>query len=93
MKEPLEIRVFIDGNRLPDPPLLDDGDRCSNPLHFAEDVRRKEDRLSLTMLGFYYLLEALFHQRIQPAGRLIEDEHFRRGGERRHQDDFLAISL
>ncbi len=93
MEEPIKIRMFIDGNRLLNAALFDDRDRGSNPLHFAEDVRRKEDRLSLTMHGFYYLLEALFHQRIQPAGRLIEDEHFRRGGERRHQDDFLAISL
>ena len=59
MEEPLKIRMLINEEGLFDSALLDDGDRGRDLLHFAEDVRRKEDRLSLTVLGFYYLLEAL----------------------------------
>ena len=55
-------------------PLPEDGHPVAQRLHLAQDVRREEHRLAAIARLVDAEPECLLHQRIEPAGRLVEDQ-------------------
>ena len=71
----------------------DDAHPVAERLDLGEDVAREEHGPSgLPLLGDA-LAEHRLHQRIEPRGRLVEDEQLDIGGESRDQRDLLAVAL
>jgi hypothetical protein len=73
--------------------VAQDADPIAHRLDLAEDVRGEEDRLAALLGLAHRLAERDLHQRIQSAGRLVEDQQIGTAGERADQLDLLAIAL
>ena len=67
-------------------PLADDPDVIAYVLDLGQHVRRKEHRRPGIPSFADELVEDLLMQRIEPAGRLVEDQHRRTVHERDHQN-------
>ena len=75
------------------PALADDRDPVGQPLDLAEDVAgQQHGRARGRVLGDA-LVEDLLHQRVEPRGRLVEDQQLGVGGEGRDQRDLLPVAL
>jgi hypothetical protein len=75
------------------PALAKDCDAITQRLHLAQDVRRQQDSLAVVLRFMDALPECLFHERIEPAGRLIEDQQVGAGHQRRDEQDLLPVAL
>jgi len=56
------------------PPVADDPDAAGRMLHLVERVGREEDRSAVGRGLAQKRTEVLLQQRVEPAGRLVEDE-------------------
>src|SRR6266511_447276 len=74
-------------------PVADDADPVGRVLHLGQHVRGHEDGLAGGPGLAYQLLELLLHERVQAAGRLVEDEQLRVVHERLYQADLLLVPL
>ncbi len=73
--------------------VAEDPDLVTKCFDFAHDVRREKDGLA-AFLGFVdATAEGLLHERVEPAGGLVENEQVRSGHQGRDQDDLLTIPL
>ena len=75
-----------------EPPGAEDGDLVAHVLHLGKDVRRKEDRRPALSLLAEEGVELLLVQRIEPAGRLVEDQQVRRVHEREDDAELLLVA-
>jgi len=73
--------------------LLDDGRPVAGFLYFVEDVARHQNRFAPLLFLLDETDEALLHQRIEAARRLVEDQNVRVGHEGHHDPDFLLHPL
>jgi hypothetical protein len=69
----------------------DDADPVREGFDLAEDVAGQQHGDAIPAPFAYALLECLFHQRVEPRGRLVEDEQVRLRGQRGDEGDLLAI--
>ena len=79
----------LDGDQLPVP---DDADPVANPLDLVQLVRGEEDRAAALALLGDQRQELLLHQRVEPAGRLVEDQQLGRVEAGQDQTDLLAVA-
>jgi hypothetical protein len=75
------------------PALADDADAVGDVLHLREDVGRHEHGLAALARLPDHHQELLLHQRVQAAGRLVQDQQLRCVHERLHQADLLPVAL
>ena len=75
------------------PAPADDGHPIGQGLDLAEDVTRQQDRAAILAPLADDVLEGLFHERVEPGGRLVEHEQVGVGGERRDEGDLLPVAL
>ena len=73
-------------------PCAEDADPVAERLDLAEDVRREEDGLAALLRLAHRLPEGHLHQRIETAGRLVEDQQVGAARERRDQLHLLAVA-
>src|SRR5947208_16348467 len=73
--------------------LADDADPVGGLLYLAHHVRGHEHRLAGGAGLAHHVEEGLLQQRVQPAGRLVEDEQFRLVHERLYHADLLPVAL
>jgi hypothetical protein len=62
------------------PALLEDPDSVADRLDLGQDVRGEEDRLPALLGRRHALPERHLHQRVQPAGGLIQHQQVGTGG-------------
>src|SRR5690606_11971308 len=75
------------------PALADDAHAVAQLLHLAEDVRGQQHGPAAVPLLGDATLEDLLHQRVEPGGRLVQDQQVDVGGERGDQGDLLPVPL
>ena len=73
--------------------MADDPDAIAYVLDLGQHVRRKEHRRPRIPSFADELVEDLLMQRIEPAGRLVEDQHRRTVHERDHQKELLFVPV
>ena len=71
----------------------EDADPGAELLDLREDVRREEHRLPAVRRLGDAATELLLHQRIEPARRLVQQQHVRSRRERCDERDLLAVAL
>ena len=71
----------------------EDTDPVTKRFDLAQDVRRKEDGLASSPCLVHAATERLLHQRIEPAGRLVEEQQAGSAHERRDEDQLLAVAF
>ncbi len=54
--------------------LADEGDALADALHLGEHVRREEDGLAPVARFVDHAVELALHERVEPAGGLVEDQ-------------------
>ena len=74
-------------------PSAKDPNPVADRLDLAEDVRGQEDRLAALLGLAHRLAERHLHQRIEAAGRLVEDQQLRAARERGDQLHLLAVAV
>ena len=67
--------------------------RSAEPLDLAEDVAGEQHRAARGLALGDALVEDLLHQRVEPGGRLVEDQQLGVGRERRDERDLLPVAL
>ncbi len=83
---------LLDGPLDHDPPGSQDGDAVGRPLDLAQDVRGEKHRgPAVACLGDHGQ-ELVLHQRIEPAGRLVEDQEVGPWRERQEQGDLSSVA-
>ena len=60
-----------------DAPLIDEEQRVAHLRQLGEDVRGNEDRRALAGQNLHEIFELDAGLRIEPRGRLVEDQHLR----------------
>ena len=75
-----------------DPPLTDDRDAITHPLHLVEVVRGEKDGPSTAAELDDDSEELLLHQRIKPGGRFVEHQQLRVVEQRLDQSDLLTVA-
>src|SRR5712691_5275293 len=73
-------------------PVADDADPVAGLLDLAQDMGRKEYRASFIARLFDHVIELLLVQRIEAAGRLVENQQARAVHEGLDQDDLALVS-
>ena len=71
----------------------DDRDAVAQRLDLGEDVAREQHRLPLRVRLLDAGAEDRLLERVEPGGRLVEQEQLGVGGERRHERDLLPVAL
>ena len=56
------------------PAVADDADAVGDALHVVEDVGRQQDRSAASGHLQHHGVELVLHERVEPAGRLVQDE-------------------
>ena len=74
-------------------PAADDADPVAEPLHLGQDVAAQQHGVPVVAEPVDALLEDRLHQRVEPGGRLVEDEQLDVGGERGDERDLLPVAL
>src|SRR5262249_25829069 len=74
-------------------PLAQDADAIAQRLDLAQDVRGEEDRLAARPRLLHRLPKSHLHQRIEAAGRLVQDQQVGATRERGNELHFLAVAL
>src|SRR5256885_16245130 len=85
----LELRDAADPD---EPALADDADSRARLLDLVQDMRGEEHRAPLVPRLHDHAVELLLVQRIEAAGRLIEDEDARPVHESLDEDDFPLVA-
>lgn len=73
--------------------VTQDGDAVAQRLNLAQDVGRQEDGLPTPARRTDALPKALFHQRVEPGGGLVQEQKIGAAHQRCDQHDLLAIPL
>jgi hypothetical protein len=76
-----------------DAPVAHDRDPFGDDLHLGEHVRGHEDGRTVGGRLTHHRQELLLQQRVQAAGRLVEDQQFGRVQERLDHADLLLVAL
>ena len=71
----------------------DDRDAVTQRFDFREHVTRQQDGATSVSLGSHVVLEPRFHEGIETASRLVEQQELDFRGERCDQHDLLSIAL
>lgn len=75
------------------PSLADDADAVAERLDLGQHMAGEQDRTAAVALLGDAALEDPLHQRVEPGGRLVEDEQIDIGGEGGNKGDLLAVAL
>ena len=75
-----------------DPPLADDRDAITDPLHLVKVVRGEKDSPSTAAELDDDSEELLLHQRIKPGRRFVEHQQLRVVKQRLDQSDLLTVA-
>ena len=73
--------------------LLEDADPVADGLDLAENVRGKEHSLAAFLGGRDAVPEHHLHQRVEPAGGLVQHQQVRPGGQRGDKLHLLPVAL
>ena len=71
----------------------DDRDPVAESLDLGQDVAGQEHRPSAAPFLLNALLEDLSHQRVEPRGRLVQQQQLDVGSKRGDQPDLLLVTL
>ena len=82
-----------EGPRLDGPPLADDRDPVGERLGLAEDVTAQQNRAACLAVLVHALAKARIHERVQPGGRLVEQQQRHITGQGGNQGNLLAVAL
>ena len=101
-RRPVELRADPHGGQPPerleaagldDPTGAQHRHPIAHRLDLAQDVGRQQHRLA-PIAGFAHAgPEDLLHQRVEPGGRLVEEQQVRPAGERGDEQDLLAVAV
>ncbi len=83
----------LDAVDLDKPALADDRHAVAGAIDLIDDVRRQEDGPAVRLGLADDLEEGLLDERIEPGGRLVEDEQVGSMLERHDQPDLLLVAL
>jgi hypothetical protein len=88
-----EVTQLIERPGLHDRALSDDRDAVAQLLDLRQDVRRQQHRAARRLRLEDAPLEDGLHQRIEPGGRLVQDQQLHVGGQSRDDGDLLPVAL
>jgi len=71
----------------------DDAHPVAQCLHLGQDVAGQQHRAALGLHLADAVLEGTLHQRVESGGRLVQEQQFGAGRERRDQSDLLPVAL
>src|SRR5258706_443791 len=69
-----------------------DGNPLADSLHLAQNVRRQENRTALLLRFEHQPVEYLLHKRVQPIGRLVQNEQVRLVHQRDNKAEFAPVA-
>jgi hypothetical protein len=88
-----QVPELVERARLDRPALANDRDPVGEPLDLAEDVAREQHGRARRDPFGHTVREDLLHQRVQPGGRLVEDQQVDVCRESRDQRHLLPVAL
>ena len=85
-----QLAEFLDARQQHQLAFPDQRDPVAHAIHFGKHVRRHEHRSAALFHVHQEFVEGLLHQRIEPLGRLVQDQEQRVGLKRLNQSE-LAL--
>src|SRR5262245_57668764 len=92
-RSPREMPKVVERAALHGAAAPDDAHAVAQRLHLGEHVARQQHGAALVANLADVLLELFLHQRVEPGGRLVEQQQFDVGGEPGDERDLLAVAL
>src|ERR1700730_16365800 len=83
---------ILEPGRPRQPPAADDADPVADVLDLRQDVGREKDRCALCFRFSAHVVELLLVERVEPAGRLVENEHPRTVHETEDDGELLLVT-